>query len=232
MTREASLRPVAQGLYDPANEHDACGVGFVARLDGDATHAIVEQGLEILRNLDHRGATGADTAAGDGAGILLQVPDAFLRKVVAAELPAAGSYAVGMAFLPQGDRDRETARAAIGHIAAQEGLKVLAWREVPVDSSSLSPISIAVMPHMEMLLVSSYEGESGIDLDRLAYVLRRRAQNEAGVYFSSLSARTLVYKGMLTTDQLELVYPELHDPDITSAMALVHSRFSTNTFPA
>ncbi len=232
MALEASLRPIKQGLYDPANEHDACGVGFVARLDGTATHEIVEQGLEVLRNLDHRGATGADTAAGDGAGILIQVPDAFLRRVVSAELPEPGSYAVGMAFLPQGTRERETARAGIAHIAAQEGLKVLAWREVPVDASSLSPVSVAVMPHMEMLLVASYEGESGIDLDRIVYGLRRRAQNEVQVYFPSLSARTLVYKGMLTTDQLELVFPELHDPDLTSAMALVHSRFSTNTFPA
>ena len=232
MGLEASVRPGAQGLYDPANEHDACGVGFVARLDAVATHEIVAQALEVLRNLDHRGATGADTAAGDGAGILIQVPDAFLRKVVPAPLPAAGSYAVGMAFLPQGDRARETAKAGIAHIAAQEGLKVLAWREVPVDASSLSPISLAVMPRMEMLLVASYEDEEGIELDRLAYVLRRRAQNEASVYLASLSSRTLVYKGMLTTDQLEKVFPELHDPDLTSALALVHSRFSTNTFPA
>ncbi len=232
MALEHTLRTSAQGLYDPANEHDACGVGFVARLDGKATHEIVEQALEVLRNLDHRGATGADTAAGDGSGILIQIPDGFLRKVVPAELPPVGSYAVGLAFLPQGDRERETAKAGIAHIAAQEGLRVLAWREVPVDITSLSPVSIAVMPRIEMLLVSSYEGESGIDLDRLMFVLRRRAQNEAKVYFPSLSARTLVYKGMLTTDQLELVFPELHDPDLASALALVHSRFSTNTFPA
>ena len=225
-------RPTAQGLYDPAFEHDACGVGFVARLDGVASHDIVEKGLEVLRNLDHRGATGADTAAGDGAGILVQVPDAFLRKVVSAELPAKGSYAVGMAFLPPDAREREAAKAGIAHIAAQEGLRVLAWRAVPVETDTLSPVSLDVMPHMEMLLVDSYDGLSGLDLERLAFVLRRRAQHEQKIYFASLSCRTIVYKGMLTTDQLEAVYPELHDPDLASALALVHSRFSTNTFPA
>ena len=232
MVYEPFARPTAQGLYDPAYEHDACGVGFVARLDGVASHDIVEKGLEVLRNLDHRGATGADTAAGDGAGILVQVPDAFLRRVVDAELPAKGSYAVGMAFLPTDARARETVKAAVAHIAVQEGLRVLAWRTVPTDTSTLSPISLEVMPHMEMVIVDSYDGHTGLDLERLAYVLRRRAQHEQKVYFSSLSCRTLVYKGMLTTDQLETVYPELHDPDLASALALVHSRFSTNTFPA
>ncbi len=225
-------RPTAQGLYDPAYEHDACGVGFVATLDGIASHQIVEQGLEVLRNLDHRGATGADEAAGDGAGILIQVPDAFLRKVSKLHLPDQGAYAVGMAFLSTDARTRETAKAGIAHIAAQEGLRVLGWRVVPVETATLSPISLGVMPHMEMLFVDSYDGLAGIELERVVYVLRRRAQNEQNVYFPSLSCRTLVYKGMLTTDQLEEVFPELHDPDLASALALVHSRFSTNTFPA
>jgi glutamate synthase (NADPH/NADH) large chain len=232
MVYEPLARPTAQGLYDPAYEHDACGVGFVARLDGIASHDIVEKGLEVLRNLDHRGATGADTAAGDGAGILVQVPDGFLRKVVDVELPPKGSYAVGIAFLPTDERAREALKAALTHIAVQEGLRVLAWRSVPTETSTLSHVSLDVMPYMEMLLVDSYDNLSGLDLERLAYVLRRRAQHEQKVYFASLSCRTIVYKGMLTTDQLEAVYPELHDPDLSSALALVHSRFSTNTFPA
>lgn len=222
----------AEGLYDPRFEHDACGVAFVATMSGVASHAVVEQGLEALRNLDHRGATGADPAAGDGAGILVQVPDAFLRRVSGLRLPEPGSYAVGLAFLPTDDAERARARAVIELIAADEGVEVLGWRQVPVHVETLSPISLRTMPHMEHLLVRARDGRTGMDLERLAFVLRRRAQHEAGVYFASLSSRTLVYKGMLTTDQLEEVFPELHDPDFTSALALVHSRFSTNTFPS
>src|SRR5487761_2303585 len=140
MVYEPLARPTAQGLYDPAYERDACVVGFVARLDGVASHDIVEKGLEVLRNLDHRGATGADTAAGDGAGILVQVPDTFLRKVVDVELPAKGSYAVGMAFMPTESHAREAVKAALTHIAVQEGLRVLGWRSVPTETSTLSPV--------------------------------------------------------------------------------------------
>ncbi len=232
MTLDVFPRRQKQGLYDPAFEHDACGVAFVARLTGVAGHDIVAQGLEALRNLDHRGATGADEAAGDGAGLLRQVPDAFLREACSFDLPEAGAYAVGMAFLPLDEEARDIARITIEKIAVEERLKVLGWRDVPVETDSLSPISLNAMPHMAQLVVSSRGGESGLELDRLVYVLRKRAQNEAGVYFSSLSSRTIVYKGMLTTDQLEKVYPELHDERLTSALALVHSRFSTNTFPA
>ena len=220
------------GLYDPAFEHDACGVAFVAKLDGVARHQIVEQGLEALRNLDHRGATGADEAAGDGAGILLQVPDRFFRGVLDVHLPDAGEYAVGMAFLPTDEGASASAKQTIERIADEVDLDVLAWREVPVETGTLSPISIGAMPHFEHLVVAGRNSEWGIDLDRLAFVLRRRTQHEAGVYFASLSARTLVYKGMLTTAQLEEVFPELHDERMESALALVHSRFSTNTFPA
>ncbi|WP_394277674.1 glutamate synthase central domain-containing protein, partial [Luteococcus sp.] len=222
----------AQGLYRPEQEHDACGVAFVARLTAEPSHEIVAQGLEALRNLDHRGATGADEAAGDGAGIMIQVPDDFLREASGLALPEPGAYAVGMAFLPVDEAARDLARISIEKIALEEGLKVLGWRDVPVETQGLSPISLGAMPHMAHLLVSSRSGEQGLDLDRLVYVLRRRAQNEAGVYFASLSSRTLVYKGMLTTGQLEQVYPELHDERVRSALALVHSRFSTNTFPA
>ncbi len=232
MTKSVFPHREKVGLYDPAYEHDACGVAFVAQLDGVARHDIVAKGLEALRNLDHRGATGADEAAGDGAGILIQVPDAFLRAVVDAKLPDAGEYAVGMAFLPTDDAERARVKEQIAELAEEAELDVLAWREVPVETGTLSPISLGAMPRFEHLIVAGRDGQSGIDLDRFAFVLRRRAQHEAGVYFSSLSSRTLVYKGMLTTDQLEEVFPELHDERVASALALVHSRFSTNTFPA
>ncbi|GAA4906205.1 glutamate synthase large subunit [Tessaracoccus lubricantis] len=232
MTRRVFPQREKVGLYDPVNEHDACGVAFVAHLDGVARHDIVAKGLEALRNLDHRGATGADEAAGDGAGILIQVPDAFLRGALDVKLPDAGEYAVGMAFLPADEAERAEAKRAIEAIADEVELDVLAWREVPVDTRTLSPISVGVMPHFEHLVVAGREDQAGIDLDRFTFVLRRRVQHEVGVYFASLSSRTLVYKGMLTTDQLEEVFPELHDDRIASAIALVHSRFSTNTFPA
>ena len=222
----------AQGLYDPAFEHDACGVAFVAQLSGEASHDIVAMGLTALENLDHRGATGADAAAGDGAGMLLQVPDAFFRAVVDFELPDAGAYAMGMAFLPQSPVKRAQAKRTIEYIAVEEGLDVLGWRAVPTHDRTLSPISRDVMPVFEQLFLSSPNGDSGIALDRIAYPLRQRARNDSGVYFASLSARTTVYKRMLTTQQLAEVFPDLTDPRTASAMALVHSRFSTNTFPA
>ncbi len=224
--------PGRQGLYDPAFEHDACGVAFVAKLDGFPTHDLVRDGLTALANLDHRGATGADEAAGDGAGILVQVPDAFLRDDVDFLLPPAGQYAVGMAFLPVDEAERDLAMISIEKIALEERLKVLGWREVPVRTDTLSPISRDAMPHLAMLFVSDRKHASGIDLDRQVYGLRRRSRFEAGAYFASLSSRTLVYKGMLTTAQLTEVYPDLTDERFASALALVHSRFSTNTFPS
>ncbi len=232
MARTSMPARPAQGLYDPSFEHDACGVAFVAQLSGEASHDIVAKGLTALENLDHRGATGADAAAGDGAGMLLQVPDAFLRAVADFDLPAAGGYAMGMAFLPISPVKRAGAKRTIEYIAVEEGLDVLGWRPVPTDDSTLSPVSREVMPVFEQLFVASPDGRTGIDLDRLVYPLRQRARNEAGVYFASLSARTTVYKGMLTTQQLAEVFPDLTDERIESALALVHSRFSTNTFPA
>ncbi len=222
-----------EGLYDPAFEHDACGVAMVATLTAEPSHSIIAQGLVALRNLDHRGATGADPLTGDGAGILLQVPDAFLRADVDFALPRAGAYAVGNAFLPTEPELRAKAKASIEQIAAEEHLTVLGWRTVRADASSLSELSRSNMPHFEQLFVTGSGAPlQGIALDRLAYCLRRRVQHEVGVYFASLSCRTLVYKGMLTTEQLELVYPELNDERMASALAIVHSRFSTNTFPA
>ncbi|WP_443050863.1 glutamate synthase large subunit [Streptomyces sp. H27-D2] len=228
-------RPAPQGMYDPRNEHDACGVGFVATLTGEASHALVEQALTVLRNLEHRGATGSEPDSGDGAGILLQVPDAFLRDSVGFELPAAGAYAVGIAFLPAGETEAAAAVSRIETIAAEEGLTVLGWREVPVAPELLGNGARATMPAFAQIFVSderSKSGVSGVELDRTAFVLRKRAEHEAGVYFPSLSARTIVYKGMLTTGQLEPFFPDLSDRRFATAIALVHSRFSTNTFPS
>ncbi|MYQ52688.1 MULTISPECIES: glutamate synthase large subunit [unclassified Streptomyces] len=231
-------RPAQQGMYDPRNEHDACGVGFVATLTGIASHELVEQALTVLRNLEHRGATGSEPDSGDGAGILLQVPDAFLREEAAFTLPEAGSYAVGIAFLPADDSAQAVRR--IEEIAAEEGLDVLGWRQVPVAPDILGKGARATMPEFRQLFVAggacgtpAGEGaSSGIALDRKAFVLRKRAEREAGVYFPSLSARTIVYKGMLTTGQLEPFFPDLSDRRFATAVALVHSRFSTNTFPS
>ncbi|MFG2144657.1 glutamate synthase large subunit [Streptomyces sp. NPDC048696] len=225
-------RPAPQGMYDPRNEHDACGVGFVATLTGEASHELVEQALTVLRNLEHRGATGSEPDSGDGAGILLQVPDAFLREVTSFELPEAGAYAVGIAFLPVEGHDADTAAVSkIETIAAEEGLDVLGWREVPVTPELLGNGARATMPAFRQLFVADGAG-TGIALDRKAFVLRKRAEREAGVYFPSLSARTIVYKGMLTTGQLEPFFPDLSDRRFATAVALVHSRFSTNTFPS
>ncbi|MFF0449463.1 glutamate synthase large subunit [Streptomyces sp. NPDC004609] len=222
-------RPAPQGMYDPRNEHDACGVGFVATLTGVASHELVEQALTVLRNLEHRGATGSEPDSGDGAGILLQVPDAFLREVSGLDLPGAGAYAVGIAFLPEDGTEEAVSR--IETIAGEEDLTVLGWREVPVTPDLLGNGARATMPVFRQLFVSDGSSE-GLALDRKAFVLRKRAEREAGVYFPSLSARTIVYKGMLTTGQLEPFFPDLSDRRCATAVALVHSRFSTNTFPS
>ncbi|MDR1450474.1 MAG: glutamate synthase large subunit [Propionibacteriaceae bacterium] len=230
MTRRQ--KRAAQGLYSPEFEHDSCGVGFVTRLDGVPRHEIIEQALTVLENLDHRGATGTDPQAGDGAGLLVQIPDAFFRACCPFDLPEAGHYAVGLAFLPADPRACDTAKAGFGHLAAQEGLHILGWRRVPIDAAGLSPVSLEVMPHFEQVVVSAYDDCAGADLDRLCYPLRRRAEQDLDIYFPSFSARTLVYKGMLTTAQLQTFFPDLHDPEFASALGLVHSRFSTNTFPS
>ncbi|MEU8823862.1 glutamate synthase large subunit [Streptomyces sp. NPDC048636] len=229
--RSAS-HPARQGMYDPRNEHDACGVGFVATLTGEASHELVEQALTVLRNLEHRGATGSEPDSGDGAGILVQVPDAFLRESVTGfELPEAGAYAVGIAFLPEGAAEGAAAAEQIERIAAEEELTVLGWREVPVAPDLLGNGARTTMPAFSQLFVT--DGVStGVALDRKAFVLRKRAEREAGTYFPSLSSRTLVYKGMLTTGQLEPFFPDLSDRRFATAIALVHSRFSTNTFPS
>ncbi|MBB3089330.1 glutamate synthase (NADPH/NADH) large chain [Nocardioides albus] len=206
---------------------------MVATLTGEASHDIVKQGIRALVNLDHRGAAGAETNSGDGAGILLQVPDAFLREVVDFDLPAERAYAVGTAFIP-GDADQvERTAKMVEEIATEEGLEVLGWRDVPVNPDSLGATAKAVMPTFRQLFVAGAKQRvTGLALERLAFCLRKRAEKETDVYFPSLSSRTIVYKGMLTTPQLAQVFPDLVDERMASAIAVVHSRFSTNTFPS
>ena len=220
--------PKAQGLYNPANEHDACGVAMVATLNKVATHDIVEKALTALRNLEHRGASGAEPDSGDGAGILIRVPDAFYQAETIFELPSAGAYATGIAFIAQGVEVREE----IAKIANEEGLEILGWRDLPINSSSLGKTALSVMPHFEQLFLAGKKGETGIVLDRMAFALRKRAEHALEIYFPSLSSQTIVYKGMLTTGQLEEFFPDLSDVRVVSPLALVHSRFSTNTFPS
>ncbi|WP_454232377.1 glutamate synthase large subunit [Mycolicibacterium fortuitum] len=236
------MAPNKVGLYNPAYEHDACGVAMVADIHGRRSRDIVDKAITALVNLEHRGAQGAEPNTGDGAGILLQVPDSFLREVVDFELPEAGSYATGIAFLPQSSRDASTAAEAVEKIVEAEGLKVLGWRQVPTDDSSLGALARDAMPTFRQLFIG---GASGMDLERKAYVVRKRAEHELGtkgpgqdgpgretVYFPSLSGQTFVYKGMLTTPQLKAFYLDLQDERMTSALGIVHSRFSTNTFPS
>ena len=233
-----SSAPQAQGLYDPAFDKDACGLAMVATLRGTPGHDIVEKALAALRNLEHRGAVGSDAGTGDGAGIITQIPDGFLRDVVDFELPAMGSYAVGIAFLPSDSGARAAEKAQIEAIASSEALHVLGWREVPHRPEVIGETARETMPAFEQLFVRSTAATSkgqhlsGIDLDRLTFRLRKRAERELGSYFPSLSCRTLVYKGMVTTLQLEPFYPDLSDPRFQSTLALVHSRYSTNTFPS
>ena len=225
--------PPAQGLYDPRHESDACGVAFVATLTGEASHSIVAHAVTALHNLEHRGAAGAEANSGDGAGILLQVPDAFLREVVDFELPPQNSYAVGTAFLPGDAETVEKTKKQIEEIAAEEEMSVLGWRDVPVNPELLGATARATMPSFSQLFVAGAGSRvAGMALERLAFCLRKRAEHETDAYFPSLSSRTLVYKGMLTTDQLDHFFPDLVDKRVTSALAVVHSRFSTNTFPS
>ncbi len=219
----------AAGLYDPQFEHDACGVGFVADLSGRGSHDVVTKALRVLCNLEHRGAQGGDPGTGDGAGILTQIPDEFFRASCGFELPEAGSYAAGMAFF---SAERWLVTPAVERLAAAEGLTILGWREVPFDITACGNGARAVLPDVLQLFVAGAEGQHGLELERMAFCLRKRAEHEIGVYFASLSCRTIVYKGMLSAPQLEPFFPDLSDPGYSSALALVHSRFSTNTFPS
>ena len=228
--------PQAIGLYDPRFEHDSCGVSFVVDMHGRASHEIVATGLGALCSMEHRGATGAETQTGDGAGILLQIPHKFLDAETQFDLPSVGSYGVGMAFLPSDDELANKARQSIESIVAQQNLQTLGWRNVPVNPSCLGASAHRVMPAFMQFFVCDPSGSKLIDLDRKLFILRKRIEHELPdeqkTYFPSLSSRTLIYKGMLTTPELQIFFEDLSDGRIESALVLVHSRFSTNTFPS
>jgi glutamate synthase (ferredoxin) len=237
--------PPAQGLYDPRHEHDACGVGFVVHIKGVRSHAIVQQALSVLINLLHRGACGCEPNTGDGAGILIQMPDRFLRREcgrLGIALPPPGEYGAGLAFLPRDLVAREKVQALIQAIVREEGQRLLGWREVPTDDRLLGASAVGVEPAITQLFIGRGAGvRDAAHFERTLYVVRRRIENaidaldiaeKTFVYLPSLSARTLIYKGMLSADQIASMYPDLTDPDVESALALVHQRFSTNTFPS
>lgn len=251
--------PQKQGLYNPANEHDACGMGFLADLHGRKSHRIVDGALEILINLEHRGASGAEECTGDGAGILTQIPHSFFKSTFG-DLPEIGDYGVGMVFLPGVTKTRELCQKRIEEIVGEEGQTVLGWREVPTNNVSLGETSKFVEPNIFQLFIGKNESvQSGLDFERKLYVIRKRMERELGhanestfdsgdenasdgntlalllerpLYVCSLSSRTIIYKGMLTPEQVGEYYPDLADPAFETAIALVHSRFSTNTFPS
>ena len=237
--------PRAQGLYDPANEHDSCGVGFVADLKGRKSHQIIEYGLQILENLTHRGAAGADPRDGDGAGMLVQIPHAFFADVcppLNINLPEPGHYAVGQIFMPANQAQRIYCESAVERMVEAEGLTLLGWRKVPTDNASLSPEVIDTEPsHRQVFIGRGPDIEDETDFERRLYLLRKVISNtingetggrDIGFYTVSLSCRTLVYKGMFLAYQLGAYYEDLHHPKFASALALVHQRFSTNTFPS
>src|SRR5919204_4268554 len=225
--------PALSGLYDPAYEHDACGVAFVARPDGRASHETVRRALVALSNLEHRGASGADADTGDGAGILLQVPHPLFREEIAG-LPERGRYGVGMFFLPRDDGRRLELERLVEQTAAAEGQRFLCWRDVPVDFSQTGTVSAGVAPRIRQGLIAAADELDDDMFERKLYVIRRVVELTAGedLVVPSLSSRTLVYKGMLTAPQLERFYLDLADERLQTALAVVHSRYSTNTFPS
>jgi len=245
--------PSPQGLFDPSREHDACGVGFVAHIKGERSHTIVTNALQVLRNLAHRGACGCEVNTGDGAGILLQMPDRFLRRAAGVVLPAAGSYGAGMVFLPKDEGDRAAVQSLIGQIVESEGATVLGWRTVPTNDSSVGASAVAMAPAFAQVFIGGLRRSAShgpkadfsnpLGVERTLYVIRKRIElaaarldistaSRALFYIVSLSSQTLLYKGMLTAIQLEEMFPDLSDPELESALALVHQRFSTNTFPS
>jgi glutamate synthase (NADPH/NADH) large chain len=244
MKPEYSGPPPAQGLYDPRHEHDACGVGFVVDIKGRKSHTIVRQALRVLMNLLHRGACGCEPNTGDGAGVLIQMPDRFLRREcgrLGIPLPAAGAYGAGLVFLPRDVVQRDKVQSMIQGLVAEEGQRLLGWRDVPTDDHHLGNTAVAVEPHIKQVFIGGAPELDQPALERKLYVIRKRIEaavetldfpEKRFVYFPSLSSRTLIYKGMLSADQIETMFPDLVDPEVESALALVHQRFSTNTFPS
>ena len=239
--------PGAAGLYDPANEHDACGVGFIASMKNQRSHDVVRKGLKILENLTHRGAVGADPLVGDGAGILVQLPHEFFKAEMATQgvdLPEPGHYGVGFVFMPQDEARRLHFKEVFEKAAAEEGQQVIGWREVPVDNSSLSKADeiVATEPvHRQVFIRRSPSCASDAEFERKLFIIRKVVSNrvydemnavDTDFYVVSLSSRTIVYKGMFLAYQVGAYYTDLRDERFTSALALVHQRFSTNTFPS
>src|SRR5581483_1970670 len=235
--------PPAQGLYDPRFEHDACGIGFVASIKGHKSHDIILKGIQVLINLTHRGACGCDPETGDGAGVLIQIPHAFFQRECARlgfTLPPAGEYGVGMTFLPVERQPRLQCEGIIERIVCEEGLTVLGWRDTPIDRTAIGRVARASQPYIQQIFVGRGKGMTEDDLERKLYVVRKRCESEIAAsdvpdkdFFCipSLSARTIVYKGLLLAPQIANFYPELSDAEVVSALCLVHQRFSTNTFP-
>jgi glutamate synthase (NADPH) large chain len=244
MAAAKSIMPPPEGLYDPALEKDSCGVGFIADIKDRKSHQIIDDGLRILCNLEHRGAVGADPRMGDGAGILVQIPHAFFAKEsqrIGFNLPAPGEYAIGQLFMPTDNNWRQIVRDIYAEVISHHGLVLLGWRDVPTDNSTLSESVRPTEPvHMQVFIGQGKKKFSADEFERHLYILRksisnaiykRRERRVSGYYPVSISCRTIIYKGMFLADQLGAYYPDLHDVDFTSALALVHQRFSTNTFP-
>jgi len=241
--RQPNGLPLPQGLYHPQNEHDACGVGFVANIKGEKSHDIITKGIQVLINLTHRGACGCDPDTGDGAGILIQLPHTFFAKEakrLGFGLPAPGEYGVGMIFLPVNRQQRLIVEGIVERIVREEGMEVLGWRDTPTNGDAIGRLARDSQPYVEQLFVARPEGMDEDTFERMLYVVRKRAENEVAAsdlrdkdffYMPSLSCRTISYKGLLLAPQIAEFYRELQDPDVTSALCLVHQRFSTNTFP-
>ncbi|MBI3877909.1 MAG: glutamate synthase subunit alpha, partial [Verrucomicrobia bacterium] len=237
--------PPKQGLYDPRFEHDACGVGFVVNIKGKKSHEILRQGIQVLLNLDHRGACGCEPNTGDGAGVLMQLPHKFFQKVAKEngfELPAPGRYGVAMIYMSKNADDRHHCERIFERVVREEGQTVLGWRTVPTVNSSLGATAVATEPCVRQCFIGRNirRTKDELSFERKLYIIRKRAlteirnSGERGTqtwYVPSISCRTIVYKGMLMPAQVDQYYPELRDPDMETALALVHSRFSTNTFP-
>ena len=245
--QEPGLRPRKVGLYDPRNEHDSCGVGFIAHIKGRRSHQILIDAEEMLRHMDHRGACGSEPNTGDGAGILTALPHRFLQKVAAAdlglELPEAGRFAAGLVFLPTDADERAECKSTVERLIAEQRQRLGGWRSVPVDAkgADLGPTSRGAAPVIEQLFVVASDDLDAADFERQLYLIRKQAsqvlrhlsslRQAEMFYICSLSTKVIVYKGMLSSGQVVPFYPDLADPDFDSHLAMVHSRFSTNTFP-
>ncbi|MGZ6186270.1 MAG: glutamate synthase subunit alpha, partial [Candidatus Binataceae bacterium] len=244
MHQQRSIPP-RQGLYDPAHEHDACGVGFVVNIKGVRSHDILQKGLEVLDNLTHRGACGCDPRTGDGAGVLMQIPHEFFAREAAKlgfTLPAPGEYGVGQVFLPLDPERRKAAETVVERVVREEGQRLLGWRTVPVVESACGDIARLGLPAVRQVFIGRGEGIADAEaLERKLYVIRKAITGASAsmpleegelFYFCSLSAATVVYKGQLISTQIPEFYPDLRDPEVKTALAMVHQRFSTNTFPS